>query len=227
MCVGGLAPNSRLIDPGSNFGSAFGTQADSVDVFGPFTVWAEEDPSDLPFTGAMVSGTSVASPFVAGVAALIAAANPSLTVGQIGTRACPDDEPRDGGRSPGVGERLRCGHERARGSAADNFPPTISIMRPRDGTAVDAGRPIALIAAAADREGPVRVEWSLPDGSRPSGPSVSHVFVARGESTVIARVTDSGGSTTSAQVTVQVITRLLRPRSSGRATAIASLPVPV
>jgi len=206
MCVGGLAPNSRLIDPRLNFGSAFGTQADSVDVFGPFTVWAEEDPSDLPFTGAkMVSGTSVASPFVAGVAALIAAANPSLTVGQIESVLLRTMNRGMAGEAPAWVNAFAAVTSVLGGAPPDNFPPTISIMRPRDGTAVDAGRPVALIAAAADREGLVRVEWSLPDGSRPSGPSVSHVFVARGESTVIARVTDSGGSTASAQVTVQVI----------------------
>ncbi|MDX2004471.1 MAG: S8 family serine peptidase [Meiothermus sp.] len=70
LCVGGIARNSRVRASFSNYRG-------KVDIYGPGTVWA---PENNVTSGKMrlVNGTSVASPFVAGVAGLIWAANPGL-----------------------------------------------------------------------------------------------------------------------------------------------------
>lgn len=71
LCVGALAGNATSRASFSNWGR------EDVDLFGPGTVWVGGDPGD-PEPHA-VNGTSFAAPFVAGVAALVMAANPDLT----------------------------------------------------------------------------------------------------------------------------------------------------
>lgn len=71
FCVGALAANATTRASYSNWGDR------EVDLFGPGTVWVGGDPFDPEPHAA--SGTSVAAPFVAGVAALVMAANPALS----------------------------------------------------------------------------------------------------------------------------------------------------
>jgi hypothetical protein len=59
-----------------------------VDIYGPYTVFVSDDPgTTLPggvaTASQSVSGTSFSSPFAAGVASLIIAANPALTADQV------------------------------------------------------------------------------------------------------------------------------------------------
>ncbi|MEO1170592.1 MAG: S8 family serine peptidase, partial [Myxococcota bacterium] len=85
VCVGGLAEDTDQKDGGSAFGSKRMTEG-TVDIFGPYTVFALNNPAGadplLPaqdFSLRRANGTSFASPYVAGVAALIWAAKPTLT----------------------------------------------------------------------------------------------------------------------------------------------------
>jgi subtilisin family serine protease len=81
ICVGGMRHDSTQRDPNSNFGSK--RDEDSVDIYGPFWVWAGPDPDNTANQARLIAGTSFSSPFVAGVAALVWAANPSLSAGQV------------------------------------------------------------------------------------------------------------------------------------------------
>ncbi|MDJ0764885.1 MAG: S8 family serine peptidase [Myxococcota bacterium] len=73
-CVGGLSgPHS--IDPSSNYGD------ENVDLYGPWCVSVGPNPEDNDFHTSC--GTSISSPFVAGVAALVWAANPSLSAADV------------------------------------------------------------------------------------------------------------------------------------------------
>ncbi len=93
ICVGGLAENAITKDSGSTFGSLQRFAAEttdnaasddrSVDIYGPYSVWVGATPANA--SPIRVSGTSFSSPFVAGVAALIWAGNPSLTAAQVQT----------------------------------------------------------------------------------------------------------------------------------------------
>jgi len=81
ICVGGMQHNATAVDSSSNFGSK--ADNDSVDIYGPFWTWVGTDPNNLSNHARLVSGTSFSSPFVAGVAALVWAAKPSLSAGEV------------------------------------------------------------------------------------------------------------------------------------------------
>ncbi len=75
MCIGALTLNSSQKWSKSNYGS------DEVDLFGPGSVWVGPDFQYQDVHGFFA--TSAASPFVAGVAALVVAANPALSNNQV------------------------------------------------------------------------------------------------------------------------------------------------
>ncbi|PZA05796.1 PKD domain-containing protein [Meiothermus sp. PNK-Is4] len=81
ICVGGMAHDATTRDPRSNFGSK--PDDDSVDIYGPFWLWTGPDPDNPANQARLRAGSSFSSPFVAGVAALVWAANPSLSASQV------------------------------------------------------------------------------------------------------------------------------------------------
>lgn len=101
ICVGGMAHDATARDAGSNFGSK--RDDNSVDIYGPYWLWVGFDPDNRANQARLRAGTSYASPFVAGVAALVWATNPSLDAGQVWSIL------RDTAHVGGVGVR---GHER-------------------------------------------------------------------------------------------------------------------
>jgi hypothetical protein len=76
MCIGALTLNSSQKWSKSNYGGG-----GNVELFGPGSVWVGPDLQYQDVHGFFA--TSAASPFVAGVAALVVAANPTLTNSQV------------------------------------------------------------------------------------------------------------------------------------------------
>ncbi|MFK7805834.1 MAG: DNRLRE domain-containing protein [Anaerolineae bacterium] len=90
ICVGGIEWNSKMrarsVDSAGNTtgGSAWGSSG-GVHIFAPYRVYRGADP-DNPANGSnvgIISGTSFSSPYAAGVASLIWAADPSLSASQV------------------------------------------------------------------------------------------------------------------------------------------------
>jgi serine protease len=77
ICVGGLATDREYRDSGSNHGSG------NVDIYAPFRVFVGPDPDNTANQAHCKGGTSYSSPFAAGVAALIWAANPEYSAGEV------------------------------------------------------------------------------------------------------------------------------------------------
>ncbi|MCA9184671.1 MAG: S8 family serine peptidase [Pirellulaceae bacterium] len=77
--VGGLIAGDTIRHPNSNYGH------EDVDIFAPYTVYVGPDPSRTGDFVRTVNGTSFASPYAAGVAALIWAANPALNASDVET----------------------------------------------------------------------------------------------------------------------------------------------
>ncbi len=220
VCVGGVdsvfgkAPESNW---GQNQRAAHAypgpTSSDnSVDLYGPFMVMVGPDhDSSGTATGTAarpVLGTSVASPFVAGVAALVWAADPGLTADQV-VAALVGTAIRFGGPSslrndlPGY---LVDAYAAVK-SVLGDMPPTISITAPTDPFTYQVS-PVGLTftASASDWEdGVPAVTWtSSADGPLGSGTTVTVDFATLGTRAVTATARDSAGHERSASVTVTV-----------------------
>lgn len=81
ICVGGVRSYPNDDDVGIDSGSNWGWK--SVDIYAPFTVYVGPDPENPGNAAHFVSGTSFSSPYAAGVAALVWAANPSLSADEV------------------------------------------------------------------------------------------------------------------------------------------------
>jgi serine protease len=195
ICVGGLAAGSTFRAGGSNYGF------DQVDIFGPYTMWLGSDP-ETPGNGARRGdGTSYSSPFVAGVAALVWAANPNLSAGAVEDILLSTAHPN------GDGSVRR--HVNALGAvraALGNVAPVVTLT---GGGAVPFNLTTYLSATVLDVEDAFpccTVSWSSDvDGPLGTGWSVEHVFATLGSRVVTATATDSAGATGSASVTIDVV----------------------
>lgn len=204
ICVGGLEWQKTTRASGSNYGSGHGS---TVDIWAPFTVRV-----GAYATGqsgySTVSGTSFSSPFTAGVAALIWAANPAMSNAQVYDLMLKyahkeTNLPRVNAAGP-VKEALAM--------AGVNAPPRIKIVSPGSGYKVSQGSlnfPTVLTASTWDVEdGCCTVTWSSDlDGPMGTGKTLNYVFAGKtvGTRTVTATATDKGGKTASASIKVQVI----------------------
>ncbi len=187
VCVGGLAWDATTRHPGSDFGSQ-PTDAHTVDIYGPFEVWSVGDPeaadsnNPSPNTdAAIVGGTSFATPYVAGVAGLIWAANPSF--GPNDVERILMETAHTGSGDPEVPRWVNALGAVQRAVGGDT-PPFLEITSPANGATILANTFTGLSANAEDLETSVSVVWRL-DG----------VEIARGAS-VTARLDASFGTHT-------------------------------
>jgi len=166
-----------------------------------------------PITGSSYeawNGTSMATPHVAGVAALIWSADPSLTNAQI--REAMNETAMDLG-NPGWDEYFGNGLVQAADALAYlgigpiNNAPEVTIDSPSNGASFNSGATISFTGIADDLEDGTlssSLIWtSSIDGALGSGASVS-ASLSDGDHTITASVEDSGGKTGSASIDITV-----------------------
>ncbi len=195
ICVGGIAENSKMRDGGSNWGG------ENVDIFAPYVVLVGETPRT---SGAnRVTGSSLSSPYAAGVAALIWAADPNLSARSVEilmnrwAHTSPD---------PTVKHYVDA-YESVVAASGGNSPPEVKILSPLDGGTYSLGAGLIgfyFDAVATDREdGPLPVTWT----SDLDGVVTSPAGLRFGRHVLRAAATDSGGLTDSVAITITVESR--------------------
>jgi hypothetical protein len=197
LCVGGFTGSGAIHD-GSNYGESGSTT--SVELYGPMCVRSVNDPnrSALDFTTRSVCGTSVASPFVAGVAALVMAADPKLGPEEV--RAILRETAHKG-------RRVNALAAVAKALGVQVAPPKVTIAAPADGAKLGVAQWVDVRGTATDFMGrEVRLDWSSDrDGKLASGNKTSVKPLSAGTHNLTATATDSTGRTASATASVTVV----------------------
>ncbi len=225
LCVGGVDVDRTTRDPESNFGrQSCGNKSCDVEIFGPFdhAVVATTSTGALEgftetngeFESALttVGGTSAAAPYVAGAAALVMSAKPSLKAGQV-RNALIDTA----NTSPDNDVSRVVDPQAAVLSQLPPQPPLVGIASPRKGSAAHTGRPERLdgLAIAARPNGCCSYRW-LSDGV----PLGNGIFIdaplKAGLQKVTLEATDGDGRTGSASVLVD------RDATFGTATTLTT-----
>ncbi len=197
ICVGGTGGNSKNRAGGSNYGNK------QVDIFAPFTLWLGPDPSSPTNAVRVKNGTSFSSPFAAGVAALIWAADPSMGAGEVETilmdtaHVSPDDKVRRYVNALGGVQEV-----------FGNVPPNVTLRSPGPGDA-PLNVPLRLSADVFDFEDAFpccTVEWTSDvDGLLGNRSDIDVAFSTLGPRTLTVTAIDSQGGVGSASVTLNIV----------------------
>jgi subtilisin family serine protease len=200
ICVGGLDWDSPRRHPDSRYGS------EDVDIFAPFETWQAVGPQSDPNQAGLVVGTSFSAPFAAGVAALVWAADPDLTAGEVESILLQTAHPSPDGTVGRYVDAL------AAVLAATSAPPELTVHAPADGAQLPAGVPVRFVATADDYEDGeycCEISWRytnftgirVPIGS---GERVEHTFTGPGRYTVEVTARDSDGRIDTGTFTIDV-----------------------
>ena len=207
MCVGGMASNATVAGR-SNFGE--GDSRTSVEIYGPMCVRTVNDPnkSHLDFTTKETCGTSVASPFVGGVAALVMAADPSLGAEQV--RKILNDTAHVGGlgsKVTGSQRRINALQAVAQALGVTIADPKVTIQAPADGKQLRPDNWIDLRGTATDFMGrTLKISWASDrQGKLVEGSNTGIPKLDLGTHKLTATATDNTGRTGTATVTVHVV----------------------
>lgn len=210
VCVGGLDWNSTGKHGDSNFGTDGANRGDTVNIFGPYVMLLGPVPPPANDAGSVsrVSGTSFASPFVAGVAALVWAADPTLS-----NREVEDilyDTAHAGSSSANVPRWVNAFG--AVTEALGGVPePYVEVLSPADGASFQEAETISFEARAIALDGSADFDWEI-DGEA-VGPTLDEVpsFERRdlcpGDHTAQLVVSDDAQSSDPVQRTVTVVNR--------------------
>ncbi|WP_420828719.1 S8 family serine peptidase [Halomicrobium salinisoli] len=197
VAVSAVDPNEELADF-SNYGAAVELAAPGVNVL-----------STMPSEGyGHYSGTSMAAPVVAGVAALGKAANPDLGTEELRRLlretavdvGLADDE-QGAGRVDAAALVEAAGS--ATGGLTNESPTADATASPAEAT---VGEAISFDGSgSSDPDGAVeRYEWAFGDGSTATGATVEHAYEEAGEYEATLTVTDGDDATATDAVTVAV-----------------------
>jgi serine protease len=174
-----------------------------VQIFAPYTVLVGPDAAPSANIAQIKNGTSYSSPYVAGVAALVWAAEPSRSADQV--EAALMNHARS---SPDYRVTRIINAFDAVKSVLGHIPPAIQIIQPASGTAVEPGgfNWVTFEATVDSYDATCcGVAWSSDkDGSMGNGTVIQFTFGNIGTRIVTATATDGSGATSMASIVVNV-----------------------
>jgi hypothetical protein len=198
--------------PSSNFGSKTGEE--SIEIYGPYCTFGLQEPDSIQDPNAKtLCGTSYASPFVAGVAALVKSADPNLSNDEVWQILKETAHIGGIGLFNGTQRRINAFGAVNRALGEPYTAPTITINEPDEGDTFGLQDTIEFTGHAIDFKGDrLPISWrSSIDGAINSQPEISTVFdfdgLASGTHSITASATDITGITSSARVTIEVAKR--------------------
>lgn len=178
----------------SNFGTC-------VDLYAPGTNIISADYSNNS-GNTTLSGTSMASPHVAGALALLRAANPGTTAAAVQTQLVADTS---SGKviGAGSGSPNKLLYVVNGGSTP---PPTVDNPPVASFTSSCTNLTCSFASTSTDDKGIAATAWTFGDGSSANGVNVSRTYAAAGTYTVTLTVTDTTSQTNSKSQSVTVTT---------------------
>ena len=213
ICVGGMGWNTTTKAKASNYGSK--TDGRSVDIYGPYCVYSIEDPADPIATNDVtrVCGTSFASPFVAGVAALVKAADPNLgpkEIWEILKDTAYEGELELDHPIEGHQRRINAAAAVAKALGVEMDPPEVTITGPADGKKYSQDEFPEFSATATEFTNfalPILWESDIdgPLNNKPSFDMVRAADLTPGVHTITATAVDMLGQVGTAQITIEVV----------------------
>ena len=218
ICVGGVDFDSLSRHKDSNYGK------EHVDIFAPYMLRIGPDPDASQNIARRERGTSLSSPFVAGVAALIWAADPSLSHEDVLRTLHRNANPSPDKKVPAVVNALDAVRE-----VVGSLPPSILFDRLEDGDEIPLGIDFYFRATVEDLEDGVpccNVEWRDQTGAVVAS-GTGHIgfykrFDTPGPHSLFVTATDSDGNRTFESITVEVVNQppqieISRPIGTGTA----------
>ncbi len=184
---------------GSNYGVTTKDAAGAVDILGPTIL----PTCDVVGSGGyrtgdiepFFNGTSCATPYVAGVAALIKSANPSYTPAQV--RAALVNSARDvTNAESGAGWDRYAGYGLVDAQAAVGGTGPVAPVASFTGTPVSGNAPLNVVFTDASTGSPTSWSWTFGDGGTSTAQNPSHTYTAGGTYTVALTVSNTAGSNT-------------------------------
>ncbi|MFP2924188.1 S8 family serine peptidase [Pyxidicoccus sp. 3LG] len=199
ICVGALEYGTLQAKYYSNSGT-------SVDIWAPTDILTLPDGATTPDLKSH-GGTSASTPFVAGVAAVMRAYDPTLTSAEVASilRATAWTDSTD----PKVTHALNAYRALREVTPGLNAPPHAAVVRPGTSSLiVDLNRGFNVRAQTRDLEDGdpcCTVTWlPTPTATSDNGRNAVFTLTTVGSRTLTAFVTDLGGATTTASLTVTV-----------------------
>lgn len=233
VCVGAVNYPSPGMTTGPQSRADYSNRGDDVDFYASESLTPVV--GNVNGTHRLTAGTSVATPTIAGIAALAWAANPSVSAGRI--EECLGRNPwpvRQGGRIPRADLAVAC----VGAGGAQVGPSAVEIILPEDGTEHQTGSPVRLLARADNLLGDPTglISWRSDEdgfiGQSGSDQDLLWVPNTPGPKTIRAGVTNPNGSISEDSVRIVVAgagqpvpldIRIIEPPEDG-VTVYAGLP---
>jgi serine protease len=214
---------------GSNYGTTSQDGAGAVDVIAPTIVPTTDisgsagyDPGNYDM---FFNGTSCATPYAAGVAALIKSAFPEYTPAQVRAQLCATAQDIVNVES-GAGWDRYSGYGMVDAAAAVDGggggtlpnPPVAAFT----GSPLSGDYPLSVQFVDQSSGSPTGWNWTFGDGGTSSSQNPSHIYTAAGSFTVSLAVTNADGSDTETRTGYITVTE---PGTGGSAMHVADITV--